>query len=154
MAAALNQFFRGLGQALGIVIGQAIFTNEMKMKTDKATARQASSIAERIAKGEIKGTEGLVMAFVRSLRAIWWVLLGMSALVLVLSCTVKNVRVSDGKELAEVEEIGEMDQELGGNVRENGVVQIRGKGKKEQVEVTAEPMKTDSEGPNAVGIAL
>lgn len=89
MAAGLNPFFRALGQAFGIAVGQATFSNEILRSTGN---RDVIGLVEKI-KGMISsGTERvfLVNAFVGGLRVIWWILLALTAFAALLTFLTKE----------------------------------------------------------------
>ncbi|OCK75832.1 MFS general substrate transporter [Lepidopterella palustris CBS 459.81] len=81
MAAGLNPFFRALGQAIGIAIGQAAFSNKMRAQLGPDVARESTALAQKM---PFVGTDRqvlLIAAFVESLRAVWWVVFALCALV-------------------------------------------------------------------------
>lgn len=81
MAASLNPFFRALGQAFGIVVGQVAFTNEMKKKISGVAARNAAELvgsARDLSIGDSLLKARLVGAFVDSLRVVWWILFALA----------------------------------------------------------------------------
>ena len=93
MAAGLNPFFRTIGQTLGIVVGQAAFANQMRKELGDQAAQDAASLTQLIATLPASSAEktALVNAFAASLRVVWWILLALSAAMLVLSSFTKDV---------------------------------------------------------------
>lgn len=81
MAASLNPFFRALGQAFGIVVGQAAFTNEMKKRISGVAARNAAELvgsARDLPVGDSLLRARLVGSFVDSLKVVWWILFALA----------------------------------------------------------------------------
>ncbi|KAF8861471.1 MFS general substrate transporter [Acephala macrosclerotiorum] len=89
VAAGLCPFFRSLGQALGIVIGDAIFQNQMKRSLSQYTEFRNNSL--EFAKNALALTQTIkslpldsptrvhiVESFVQSLRVVWWTMLGLA----------------------------------------------------------------------------
>lgn len=96
MAASLNPFFRTVGQALGIVIGQAAFTNQMRGILGAPAALEAAELAQIIRNLPPMSTEtGLYRwAFSESLDVVWWILFALAALFLVISLATKDTGLS------------------------------------------------------------
>lgn len=93
MAASLNPFFRTLGQALGIVIAQAAFTNEMRKRAGEQLASDAASLGQVIAHyppGSPQRTT-LVDEYNQSLHTVWFVLCGLAGAMLLLTLFVKDI---------------------------------------------------------------
>jgi len=92
MAASLNPFFRTVGQALGIVISQAAFINQMKQKVGRALALEAAILAQLIPNMPPNSDDiGIFKwAFSESLCSVWWILFAMAAFMLVLSISTKD----------------------------------------------------------------
>ena len=93
MAASLNPFFRTLGQALGIVISQAAFTNQLRKELGAQAALDAPRLSQFIRtlpKGSAERMK-LVTAFDNSLRIVWWVLFALAAGMLVFTFCTKDV---------------------------------------------------------------
>lgn len=93
MAASLNPFFRTLGQALGIVIAQAAFTNQMSMKAGVAYAADAAALGQLLAKfpKESKLRIELVGDYNDCLHIVWFVLCGIAGVMMLLTLAVKDV---------------------------------------------------------------
>lgn len=93
MAAGLNPFFRTLGQALGIVIAQAAFTNQLKKRLGPSVALDAASLGQEInALPKSSSTRlELVNAFDDSLRVVWWVLFALAAAMLLVTLFTKDI---------------------------------------------------------------
>ena len=87
IAASLSPFFRVLGQACGIVIGQAAFTNRMAAQLGREAAIDAAATPKQLKILPKDAPERLeaTSAFVAALRTVWWVVLGVAALMLVLT---------------------------------------------------------------------
>lgn len=98
MAAALNPFFRTLGNAFGIVIGQAALENELKRRLGIAFAQDAGGLIEAIKNlpSDSAQEASLVAAFGGSLRTVWWIFFGMAAFCLVLTLFTKDVPCQRG----------------------------------------------------------
>lgn len=98
MAAGLNPFFRTIGQTLGIVVGQVAFTNQMGKELGDQAAQDAASLTQLIATLPASSVEKtvLVAAFAASLRVVWWILLALSATMLVLSMFTQDVGLGNG----------------------------------------------------------
>lgn len=100
MAASLNPFFRTLGQALGIVIAQAAFTNQMSKRAGPQYANDAASLGQvlsRLPNGSplrVKLTED----YNDSLHTVWWVLCAIAGTMMVLTLFVKDVGPSGENE--------------------------------------------------------
>lgn len=95
MAAGLNPFFRTLGQALGIVIAQAAFTNSLKHRLGPTAAIDAASLGQQISTlPRTSPTHAiLVNAFDDSLRVVWWVLFALAATMLVVTFFTKDIGI-------------------------------------------------------------
>jgi MFS family permease len=87
-AASLNPFFRALGQSLGIVLGSAVFQNQMKKHLssypelrDKAAeyAIDAVGLAQKIKKMPLQSLERqhIIDSYVSSLRILWYTLMAL-----------------------------------------------------------------------------
>jgi hypothetical protein len=87
MAAGLNPFFRALGQAFGIAVGQAAFSNELTKKLGSDVGRDVAALVEKIKSLPQSNPEKahLIGAFVQSLRVIWWILIALTGLLVVLT---------------------------------------------------------------------
>jgi len=87
VAAALNPFFRAVGQAFGIAICQAAFSNELNKRLGSDIAGDAASFVEVIRQmpADDPDRATAVNAFVESLRVVWWILFAMSCLMIVLT---------------------------------------------------------------------
>lgn len=104
IAAGLNPFFRAIGQALGIVVGDAIFQNRFKSRllsiADPVLRSQAQSLATDSA-GLASYVQGLpdssperielVQAFVVSLQAVWWAMLAFAVLAGITSLLIREI---------------------------------------------------------------
>lgn len=88
-AAALNPFFRTLGNAFGIVIGQAVFTNEVK-RSFTANGVAAGDVTELFNNPHVSDTSYTVGAVVAGLRATWWTFCGMAGFCLLLTLLTKD----------------------------------------------------------------
>ena len=84
MAASLNPFFRTLGQALGIVIAQAAFTNQMKHRAGQQLASDAASLGQVIQQYPKDSPQriALVNDYNDSLHTVWYVLCGLAGVML------------------------------------------------------------------------
>jgi hypothetical protein len=92
MAAGLNPFFRALGQAFGIAVGQSAFSNAILSRIGPEVGRDISGLV-----GIIKGLPesssartDLTLAFVESLRVVWWILVALTALLVILTFFTKE----------------------------------------------------------------
>ncbi|GAB7338135.1 hypothetical protein MBLNU457_4490t1 [Dothideomycetes sp. NU457] len=81
MAACLNPFFRALGQAVAIAVGQAIVSNEMKRRLHGQYTNSAAGLAPMVKHLPLEQQVIVKEAFVGSTRVVWWLLfaLGISA---------------------------------------------------------------------------
>jgi len=93
MAASLNPFFRTLGQALGIVIAQAAFTNQMKHRAGQQLASDAASLGQVIQQYPKDSPQriALVNDYNDSLHTVWYVLCGLAGVMLLLTLCVKDI---------------------------------------------------------------
>ena len=111
VAAGLNPFFRALGQAFGIAICQAAFTNELSKRLGKDVANNAASHVEviRTMPSDDPSKVNLINAFVESLRVVWWILFGISVLMLVLTFFTRDCAMKSAEEERTMvdEEVGE-----------------------------------------------
>ena len=126
VAASLCPFFRSLGQAFGVVIGNAVFQNEMEnelwkyieLRDHGATyAKNPLSLIQTIRAMPIDTTTRahIVESFVHSLRVVWWTMLAIAIISGVLSLSTKGLtldRVWKGEEQTAQE--GKSDPEEGG----------------------------------------
>lgn len=100
VAAGLNPFFRALGQAFGIAICQAAFTNELNKHLGQDVANDAASFVEVIrsmpADDPLKAT--IINAFVESLRVVWWILFAMSCLMVALTFFTRDCGMKTAEE--------------------------------------------------------
>jgi hypothetical protein len=109
-SAGLNPFFRALGQACGIAVGQAAFSNQISKTLGPDVGRDAIALVSDLRKLKASDPQKIVIidAFVGSLRVVWWILVALTSLLAVLTLFtrdfsfVKAERPSDG-EKAEVE---------------------------------------------------
>ncbi len=104
-AAAMFSFFRSLGQTIGVAIGGVVFQNTLLRKTkenpmlagDEADvwSKNASALVEFIkslSDGEEQLKEGLINAYVDSLRVVWIVMCGFAWVAFSLSiCFTKDM---------------------------------------------------------------
>ena len=83
VAAGLCPFFRSLGQAFGVVVGNAVFQNEMEKELSKyverrdhavSYAKNPLSLIQIISEMPIDSPTRahIVESFVHSLRVVWW----------------------------------------------------------------------------------
>jgi hypothetical protein len=114
VAAGLCPFLRSLGQAFGIVIGNAVFQNEMEDELSKyielrdhgATyAKDPLSLIQTIRAMPIDSPTRaqIVESFVHSLRVVWWTMLAIAIISGLLSLFTKGLtldRVWKGEEQA------------------------------------------------------
>lgn len=102
VAAGLCPFFRSLGQALGIVIGDAIFQNQMKSSLSQYAefsnkslefAKNALALTQMIKSLPLDSPTRvhIVESFVQSLRVVWWAMLGLAILAGLLSLFTKSL---------------------------------------------------------------
>lgn len=92
IAASLTPFFRVLGQACGIVIGQAAFTNEVAKQMGTEAAKDAAAMIKqvKILPTDAPARREATRTFVAALRTIWWTVLGVAALMVVLTCFTRD----------------------------------------------------------------
>lgn len=115
-SAGLNPFFRALGQACGIVVGQAIFSNEISKRLGHETGKDAVALVSELKKMKAEDPQKVVIvdAFVGSLRVIWWALFALTSLLAVLTLFTRDfafVKVdspSDGEKAEAERSDGEM----------------------------------------------
>jgi len=93
MAAALNPFFRALGQSIGIVAGQAAFTNAMKAKLGQTAANEAAALAQLVKTFPTDQQIVIKHAFVDSLGVVWWISVGLAASALVATLFAANHKI-------------------------------------------------------------
>jgi len=111
MAACLNPFFRAIGQAVAIAVGQAAVDNEVKHRLGAAYGNQLAGLAPLV-KYLLPDQQAIVkQAFVDSLRVVWWVLfaLAISAGLLVSLTADHRILVKpaqDGEKAIKVTDIG------------------------------------------------
>ena len=100
VAAALNPFFRALGQAFGIAICQAAFSNELNKRLGNDVANDAASFVEviRSMPAEDPDRARLINAFVESLRVVWWILFALSCLMMVLTLFTRDCGMKPDEE--------------------------------------------------------
>jgi len=100
VAAALNPFFRALGQAFGIAICQAAFNNELNKRLGNDVAKNAASFVEVIRSMPAKDPDRarLINAFVESLRVVWWILFALSCLMLVMTLFTRDCEIKPDEE--------------------------------------------------------
>jgi hypothetical protein len=84
MAAGLNPFFRALGQACGIAVGQAAFSNEISKRLGPKVGRDASTLVEEVRNMRLSDPQRVKVteAFVGSLRVVWWILVALTTFLL------------------------------------------------------------------------
>jgi hypothetical protein len=126
VAASLCPFFRSLGQAFGVVIGNAVFQNEMEKELSKYVglrdnavtyAKNPLSLIQEVRAMPIDSPTRvhIVESFVHSLRVVWWTMLAIAIISGVLSLSTKGLtldRVWKGEEQTAQE--GKSDPEEGG----------------------------------------
>ncbi|KAJ5132360.1 hypothetical protein N7448_006518 [Penicillium atrosanguineum] len=111
MAVAMFSFFRGIGQTLGIAIGEAVFQNRMKVNLNKYLIPQHS--IELYSKSAISAVQAIRMianpktrefvrhAYTDSLRDVWIVCCAIAAVALLLSLFVKSHDINKKQETAQ-----------------------------------------------------
>ncbi|CZR53581.1 related to MFS multidrug transporter [Phialocephala subalpina] len=105
VAAGLCPFFRSLGQAFGVVIGDAIFQNQMKKSLSKYSEFNDSSL--EFAKNALALTQTIkglphdspsrihiVESFVQSLKVVWWTMLCLAVLAGLLSLLTRSLTLN------------------------------------------------------------
>lgn len=136
LATGLSPFFRALGQAFGIAIGDAVYQNTLKMYLRNAKSpvlqQQASVLAKNSANiviilrgmpGESAERTELLAAFNKSLHAIWWCFVGFALLGGLLSCLIRHVDLGRRKTseagvgLTDLEKAANGDGSANGGVR-------------------------------------
>ncbi|KIW07971.1 uncharacterized protein PV09_01870 [Verruconis gallopava] len=87
MAASLNPFFRVLGQACGIVVAQAAFTNQVAKELGAEAAKDAVLLVKRLRgmPANTQETTRILQSFVSGLRTIWWVVVALTGVMFVLT---------------------------------------------------------------------
>lgn len=100
VAAGLNPFFRALGQAFGIAICQAAFTNELNKRLGQDVANDAARFVEviRSMPADSPQRATLINAFVESLRVVWWILFALSSLMVVLTFFTRDCAMKTAEE--------------------------------------------------------
>ena len=101
VAASLSPFFRAIGQALGIVVGGAIFQNRFQSllsnSPDVAVRLQADSLAkeytqlESVVQATTRQTGEVQRAFTESTHAIWWCLLAVATFAGLVSSCIREI---------------------------------------------------------------
>lgn len=91
-SAGLNPFFRALGQACGIAVGQATFSNQISKTLGSEVGKDAIALVGDLRKMKGSDPQKLVIieAFVGSLRVLWWILVALTSLLAVLTLFTKN----------------------------------------------------------------
>jgi hypothetical protein len=86
-SAGLNPFFRALGQACGIAVGQATFSNQISKTLGPELGKDAVALVGQLRKMEISDPQKMVIidAFVGSLRVVWWILVALTSLLAILT---------------------------------------------------------------------
>jgi hypothetical protein len=109
LATGLTPFFRAVGQAIGIVIGSAVSQNVLTTTLESAHSaalrKQATSLGKSIANmavilhamPEDTARDELLKDFNNSLRAVWWVLTGVSVLGGLLSLAMREISLGPSK---------------------------------------------------------
>lgn len=124
IAAGLCPFFRSLGQGLGVVIGDAVFQNEMEKSLSQypelrghavVYAKNALILTQTIKTLPIGSPTRIhiVESFVHSLRVVWWTMLALAILSGLLSLLTKGLtldRAWKGEEQAVVEASGNSEE--------------------------------------------
>ncbi|RDI78683.1 hypothetical protein Vi05172_g11253 [Venturia inaequalis] len=107
-SAGLNPFFRAVGQASGIAIGQSVFSNQISARLGPETGRDAVALVSELKNLEVSDPQRVVIvnAFVGSLRVLWWILVSTTALLAVLTLFTRDfafvIDESVESEMAEV----------------------------------------------------
>jgi len=73
MAAALNPFFRALGQTIGVVVGQATVSNELRKRIGSHAAADVLQTIRKLPVGSAE-REKVGAAVVESLNVVWLIL--------------------------------------------------------------------------------
>lgn len=133
MAAGLIPFFRVLGQACGIVVGQAAFTNGVSSVLGREAGRDAAALVGRIRDMPTAEREKTVHAFLQGLATVWWILLGLTVTMFVLTFITKDfslkVRGDEVKGVeGAVEGLPAADVGVGGSVQDKDEISIETKG--------------------------
>lgn len=101
--ASLSPFFRTVGQALGVVVGGAVFQNRLeqllRQSDDTVVQIQANELANDFVQliHTLRGPLDphikieIRTAFDRSVQTIWWCLLAFAALSLLISLIIKDI---------------------------------------------------------------
>jgi hypothetical protein len=86
-SAGLNPFFRALGQACGIAVGQAAFSNQITKNLGPTMGRDAVALVSDLRKMAGSDPQKIVIvdAFVGSLKVVWWILAALTSLLAVLT---------------------------------------------------------------------
>ena len=131
IAAGLCSFFRSVGQSLGIVIGDALFQNQMKKKLSQDPelagkvleyAKNALSLAEAI-KEMASGSSTrvyIVDSYVHALKVLWWTMLAIGAAAGLLSLLTKGLTLDRAPSRAQPQKAEEpVDVESKGSDKES-----------------------------------
>ena len=110
-AAGLTPFFRAIGQSFGIAISDAIYQNTLKtyllsgsshhlrIKADELATNSANIVVIlRLLPQGSRDREELLLAFNKSLHAIWWTMLGISVFGGILSLGMKELSLDGLRE--------------------------------------------------------
>jgi hypothetical protein len=92
MAAGLNPFFRALGQAFGIAVGQTAFSNDILKRLGSEAGRDVAALLDQIKNLPHTSPQKtyLVDAFVGSLRTVWWILVALTGLSVIMTLFTKE----------------------------------------------------------------
>jgi hypothetical protein len=107
VAAGLCPLFRSIGQAFGVVIGNAVFQNEMENELSKYIERRDHAVTYiKNALGLIQTIRAMpinsptrahiVESFVRSLRVVWWMMLAIAIISGLLSLLTRSLTLDRG----------------------------------------------------------
>lgn len=108
IASALSPFFRTMGQALGIVVGNTIIQNILQDKLRNSSMKVLRNSAQKLTTHainfpailptlDIAVRQELSHLFLESLRGVWWCLTGCSLAALALSLAVTRFDISGSR---------------------------------------------------------
>ncbi|KAF2673139.1 MFS general substrate transporter [Microthyrium microscopicum] len=93
MAAALNPFFRALGQVIGVVLGETVISNILKKKLSSDEAANILSIVSQLHSSNARSEQSyLIQAVVDSLNVVWLVLNVVAVVNMLLSFLTKDFK--------------------------------------------------------------
>jgi MFS family permease len=98
MAAALNPFFRALGNTVGVVVGAVTVSNELRKRVGKQQSSSILTIVETLRQTGVGEQTTLSEAVVKSLNVLWLILNVIAAINLALCLFTKDFDLGKAQE--------------------------------------------------------